>query len=684
MARPRKKIQKPEPKGPLPGALESAFADAMDGLIADAEGEVDIITFAESPQYLNLAKDPKTGRGLMPQQAFILKCYYGLTLDDKEPCIQVRHFPGDAKGDLLTEAQYAQFLIRQQRCNVSEEWLKKPWRLQDLVLACGRRGGKSVLSAVISCYEAYRLIVKGDPQRHYGVMRGQIIKIVNLATAASQAQELLELIKDMIFASAWFEPYIDSATTTEVRLKTREDLRREREAKKRGLPEKEYRSILVESLACSAAGSRGGTIMVVILDEFAHFTDGSGNRAGGSILEAIVPSTATFGMDARILCLSSPYNKGGAFYSRFKKGMGDPEKGIEPFEKPTGVDEGGIRCFRIPTWEMNPKITFSYLLSRLQSSDSDDFEWEYAAEFSTTVTGFFKYPERIDNIRSVSRERERDSLVMTQRSNVPHYIAVDPASVGHGYALCMGHVEMFPTQKVTVSGGRERVAESLEPFVVIDRWRRWLSEDPEFDDCAETDKGIKIMDPKVVETFIINELKPNFRVAKIFYDQFESAGSVNEFHRRGIQCVRKPFTTRHNMAIYSALENIVYEGRLLIAEDVGTDLGLDELRFLQKIRGNRKTFRVEAQKEGDVTTDDLADVLANVVYHLVTDKALQGTARAVGLSGSGKPVGGQKGAKVQKNRRAPTNMERLRASDPRYGRWKMAGWRGRGGWSRGR
>jgi len=363
MARPRKKIQKPEPKGPLPGALESAFTDAMDSLIADAEGEVDIITFAESPQYLNLAKDPKTGRGLMPQQAFILKCYYGLPLDDKEPCIQVRHFPGDAKGDLLTEAQYAQFLIRQQRCNVSEEWLKKPWRLQDLVLACGRRGGKSVLSAVISCYEAYRLIVKGDPQRHYGVMRGQIIKIVNLATAASQAQELLELIKDMIFASSWFEPYIDSATTTEVRLKTREDLRREREAKKRGLPEKEYRSILVESLACSAAGSRGGTIMVVILDEFAHFTDGSGNRAGGSILEAIVPSTATFGMDARILCLSSPYNKGGAFYSRFRKGMGDPDKGIDPFEKPKGVDEGGIRCFRIPTWEMNPKITFSYLLA---------------------------------------------------------------------------------------------------------------------------------------------------------------------------------------------------------------------------------------------------------------------------------------------------------------------------------
>jgi len=684
MAKPRKKPQKPEPPGPQPGDLESAFADAMDGLIAKAEGEVDIITFAESPQYLNLAKDPRSGRGLIPQQAFILKCYYGLPLDDTDHCIQVRHFPGDSEGDWMTELQYAKFLVQQQRCNITEDWLENPWRLQDLVLACGRRGGKSVLSAVISCYEAYRLIVKGDPQKHYGVMRGQLIKIVNLATSGPQAQELLELIKDMIFASKWFEPYIDSATTTEVRLKTREDLRREREARKRGIPEKEYRSILVESLACSASGSRGGTVMVVILDEFAHFTDGSGNRAGGSILEAIVPSTATFGMDARILCLSSPYNKGGAFYSKFRKGMGDPDKGVGPLEKPEGVEEGGIRCFRIPTWEMNPKITFSFLRARMQSSEGDDFEWEYAAEFSTTVTGFFKYPERLDHIVEVTRDRERDKLVMSQRVNVPHYIAIDPSAVGHGYALCMGHVEMFPTQKVTVSGGRERVTDALEPFVVIDRWRRWMSDDPEFADCAETEKGVKIMDPKVVEMFVINELKPNFRIAKMFYDQFESAGTVNEFNRRGIQCIRKPFTTRHNMAIYSALESIVYEGRLLIANDKDTELGLDELRFLQKIRGNRKTFRVEAQREGDVTTDDLADVLANVVYHLVTDKALQGTARAVGLSGSGTPVGGQKGAKQHKNRRPPTNLEKMRSSDPRFGRWKMAGWKSRGGWTRGK
>lgn len=139
------------------------------------------------------------------------------------------------------------------------------------------------------------------------------------------------------------------------------------------------------------------------------------------------------------------------------------------------------------------------------------------------------------------------------------------------------------------------------------------------------------------------------------------------------------------MAIYLALENLVYEGRILIAKDKDTELGLEELRFLQKIRGNRKTFRVEAQREGDVTTDDLADVIANVAYHLITDKALRGSAQAVGLSGDGRPVGGQKGDRTRRNRRSPSNIERLQASDPRYGRWRQGGWRGgSGGWGRSR
>ena len=682
MGRPQKAKNSKTPGKPA-GMFQSAFEDAVDGLISEAEAEVDIITFAESPHYLDLPKDEETGAGLLPQQAFILKCYYGIPLDDIKPCIRVRYFPSDEVGDMMTEMQYAKFLMQAQRCNISEEWLKTPWRLQDLVLACGRRGGKSVLSAVISCYEAYRLIIKGDPQRHYGVMRGQLIKIVNLATEAKQASELLDLIKDMLFASKWFRPYIESSTGTEVRLKTREDIRRERDAKAKGLPDKSYRSILVESLPCSATGARGGTVMVIILDEFAHFKDGSGNRAGGSILEAIVPSTATFGMDARILCISSPYNKGGSFYSRYTKGMGD-DKGRPPLERPTGETEGGMRCFRIPTWEMNHKIGFSFLNARRQSSDGDDFDWEFGAEFSTAVTGFFKYPERLDWAIELSKKHDRHSVVMRQQVNTPHYIAVDPAAVGHGYALAMGHVEMFQTEKVIVSGGREKTVVVPEPYVVIDRWRRWMSGDPEFEDCAETERGVKIIDPKVIEAYILNELRPYFRVTKIVYDQFESSGSVNAFNKIGIRCERKPFTVRHNMAIYGALESLVYEGRLLVADDKDAELGWDELRFLQKIRGNRKTFRVQAQTEGDVTTDDLADVIANVAYHLITDKAQQGTAVAVGLSGSGKAVGGKKGSgRIRKAPNRLANLERLKKADPRYGRWRMGGWKsGRSGWGR--
>lgn len=652
---------------------------AVGELISEAENEVDIITFAESPDFLNLQKSEDTGKALNPVQTFILKCYYGLLLDDTERRIHVRYFPTDGQGDWMTELEYATYLMQQHRCNITMEWLDNPWRLQDLVLACGRRGGKSILAAVISCYEAYRLIVKGDPQTHYQLMRGQPIKIINLATEAKQAKELLEMIRDMVYASPWFKIYIHSSTQETLRLKTRNDIQREQDSVLSSKEAKEYHTVLIESLACSASGSRGGTVIVVILDEFAHFKDGSGNRAGGTILEAIVPSTATFGMDARILCISSPYNKGGEFYSRFRKGLGDPDKGVPGHEKPVGQSEGGIRCFRIPTWEMNQRIGFDFLNARRQSSDADDFEWEYAAEFSTSVTGFFKYPERIDVCVELSKKHGCIDMVSRQRKNVPHYITVDPSAVGHGYALCMAHIEMFPAEKKVVSGNREKIVTIPEPFVVVDRWRRWMSDDPEFEDCAETESGVKIIDPKVIENYILNDLRPVFRIAKIIYDQFESAGSVNEFSKRGIDCIRKPFTARHNMAIYRALETLIYEGRLLFANDTGTELGLDELRYLQKKRMDRKRFKVEAQNEGDVTTDDLADVLANAAFHLVADKSLTGMACVTG-------VGGQGAAPPKKHKSSPaasrmSNLDRLRTSNPRYNRWRTGGWRA-SPWSR--
>ena len=71
MARPKRtKTPLTEPVG----MLEAVFSSAMDGLISQAEDEVDIITFAESKRYLNLPKAHDTGKGLHPQQAFILKC----------------------------------------------------------------------------------------------------------------------------------------------------------------------------------------------------------------------------------------------------------------------------------------------------------------------------------------------------------------------------------------------------------------------------------------------------------------------------------------------------------------------------------------------------------------------------------------------------------------------------------
>ena len=46
-----------------------------------------------------------------------------------------------------------------------------------------------------SSYEAYKLIVKGDPQRHYKLPVGETIKIINVATATEQAGTLATAVR---------------------------------------------------------------------------------------------------------------------------------------------------------------------------------------------------------------------------------------------------------------------------------------------------------------------------------------------------------------------------------------------------------------------------------------------------------------------------------------------------------
>lgn len=591
-------------KGPKSSDFEDIFNKFIDNIIDESEKVVDIITFSESPYYL---KQP-----LHPVQRFILKSFYHIPFDDTNRDILVRSFPHDEKGRFFTEVEYCRFLTQQERSNVESDMNSQ--LSQELLLACGRRGGKTFIASIISCYEAYKLIIKENPQAYYKMAEGEPIKILNVASAGDQALVLAAAINNRIMECEWFRKYISSFNSEEVNLRTRHDIdKMESEKRQFGKPLKERASIKIQSLLCSARSVRGGSAIVAVLDEIAHFVDNEGNRGGKAIYDSLTPSLATFGRDGKIICISSPGTKSGIFYDLYVRSK----------------NNFSITMLQIPTWEMNPTVDWGFLNDRFDR-EPEVFWTEYGAKFTTTISGFFKFPEKIRECIDVLEWKEEydeagnklnvpiyreESLYQNGRHK--YYIALDPALSDNGYAMCMAHLERD---------------DNMRPIVVIDQWKKWSVDDPEFE-------NYDFIDIEFIDNYVLG-LTRNFKVSMIAYDQFESGASIQKFIKMGINAVRTRFTRAYNMTIYKTLRAAIYDKRvsLLFNED-----GINELIHLQEKKINKREFKVQAALSGDVTTDDMADVLANVVQ-IVLENEMTGaqiTSASIGDFGHGQVVTGK-------------------------------------------
>jgi len=574
-------------------SLESFFEEATRELINESEKEVDIITFCESEFYLNQL--------LHPVEKFVLKIYYGLPLDNVDKYLKIRSFPFDAEGKKFTEVEYLSFLIKQTRTNIAS--IEQILKTIELVLICGRRSGKTFIASVISSYEAYKLILKINPQKHYKLPQGEEIRIVNIASTTDQALILAKATQNRILNSKWFAPYVEGKNQSEIRLRSKHDLELyNQEIKMHGKPIDTHASLRIQAMPCTARGIRGGNIIVGILDEIAHFIDNDGNRSGDQIYEALTPSVATFGLDGKIISISSPYIKAGIFYNLYLDSIG--REGEEP-------DHNKI-MFRIPTWEMNETITFEYLQSE-KKRNPESFDSEFGAEFNSVVSGFFKYPEKID----LCVLRTDETFLPT--GNFAHYIAVDPSSLQNGYALAMVHVE----QRERIRIENEKEIKEKKSIVVLDRWKVWTLKDPEFE-------GLQYIDEEVIHEYI-DSLLQRFRVVKIVYDQFDSTSSILRFKKAGVNAFKTPFSRNYNTKIYKCLRDLVYDERLDLFNH---ELGLKELKNLQEKRVGKKQFLIEAPVQGEVTTDDLCDVLANASFVATGNELGYASVGIIGTNGT--------------------------------------------------
>jgi hypothetical protein len=73
------------------------------------------------------------------------------------------------------------------------------------------------------------------------------------------------------------------------------------------------------ALPATARGIRGLAVSSVVFDEMAHMLDADSNQAAEPLWRALVPATAQFGDESRIVACSTPWGTGGVFHELYAK-----------------------------------------------------------------------------------------------------------------------------------------------------------------------------------------------------------------------------------------------------------------------------------------------------------------------------------------------------------------------------
>lgn len=604
----------------------------------------DVLTFVESKWGLN--------QKLFPVQRIILKCHYGIALDDNpwgvdlalpvpedHPHYQdITAMEGNEKGfykwrvtvtdwrrqskRFMTEAQYLQMLYAEGRCNIKE--VVDGQQRREMVLSIGRRSGKTHLAACIAAYETYKLIKKGDPQMYYGLPVGEVIGIISVATDKEQAGILYSKVSGYYKECPYFGPYTANNTMSYARFQTPKDIDR---YGRYADDEKANATLRVTFRPCRAKGLRGPGNLVIILDELAHFTD-SGQSAASEVYNAVTPSISAFSpkdpddtsspigdVEGRVISISSPLGKQGQFYTLFEIGM----RG--------GKASDNMICIQAPTWEVNPTVPASEF-EKHYLKDPNVFFTEYGGQFTDRTRGWIQDE---DDLIACIDPQLRPKLRGIPRT--PHFVGLDFALAGDGTAISIGHVE----DGVVVLDYMEWIKAGEGRFENYDRL--------DFDEVADW----------------VLDLSKKFLFTAGLFDQWAGIVFEQALQKRGLkQLVSTHFTKQLTSQMFSNFKDMMFDKRLKLYDWPIPDIQdgskvvhsphIQELLELQAEYQTKYITKVEAPQIAG-KHDDMSDALVRMVW--AASQNLSKTPYLSGKTGKSSPLNQQAMRKAYMKARRP-------------------------------
>lgn len=528
---------------------------------------VDVITFAEAGWGLNVK--------LLPVQRFVLKVYYGLELDKTDERIIVRDDLAEKLIGKMTEYDFMQWLIAENRTNLKTYTPGKEFR--ELLLCCGRRSTKSSMAAIVANYESYKLLKLGDPQKYYGFPAGVEVRITEVSVSDEDSYSLFDMTFIRALNCDYIKERMSNMTMSYCSMQTDYDI------KMFGKGKNKRASIRIFSGNSSAASLRGKNNICVIFDESAFFIDNDGRFSGQEVYGALTPSVASFTnpitkrCDGKILTLSSPYSKSGIFWDLFNQSYRDES----------------MLMFKLYTALANPTIDSEFLKSKKRQNPST-FRREYGAEFSDNIASWLdeydvrKLEENMD--------KQRTNNQKNGKHNIEYFWGVDIGQKNDGVGISIVHKEdnaVVLDYSDVFYGAQSDV---------------WDYKDSIYKDCKEFAGYEVIPLERIAEKFKM--LSDWFPPRSGFFDQWSGYAFMEFLKQKGITAFRMENVSEGlNMQIFQMVKNLITDG---IIKTFNHPVLIPELRLLEIERSSGK-FKVHAPSRPGFH-DDISVSFTRAVY----------------------------------------------------------------------
>ena len=528
-----------------------------------ASGIVDIITFCDSPQYLDLLG---SNFNLWLCQRIILKIFYmgtrgnenlKLTKEDWE-WLYVNNKDEERDGAVYEKNinEVIEKILRKEKENFT---------FNELHLCIGRRGSKTILSSIVSAYEAYKLLIigNGNPHKFYGLPEDEDIAIINVALSQNQAGRMFSQIQARLRNSKFFQGRIAKETAAEIRLYTDTDLKKKNEGSSLSI----QGSVVIVCGHSNPDTLRGYSTILILFDELA-FYDEQGKTTGSAFYSALEPSTRKFKKfgDGRLVEISSPNTTVGIFYDIFLNAK----------------KSNHILSFQLPTWCINDDISYESLEEE-RKRNLDNFTVEYGAQWAKSgIFGNYFDPGSVD--RCV-----RTDIVPHRRpERFNYFLHVDPALNGDRYVAVLVAKEGY-----TNHIGQRRIRVRLANIFV------WQPE-----------PGIGLLFNEIDKQIL--QICNIFHPISVSYDQMYSENSMQLLRSHGVNIIRTSYNRSFKNKIYQNLKDMMtYQPHpeLWLYDDQRLLLEMKALKFRPTARG----LSLVTDKHGETKTDDLVDALAGAV-----------------------------------------------------------------------